>query len=181
MTEREKMLAGLLYDPTDAELVEGRARAARLMRRFNAEGDAAALRELVGGLGAGSEIRPGFACDYGANIRIGAGCFANFNVVMLDCAMIEIGDRVQIAPAVQLYTATHPLDARERAGGLESARPIRIGDDAWLGGGAIILPGVSVGAGSVVAAGAVVTRDVPAGVLVAGNPARVVRSLPYQA
>jgi maltose O-acetyltransferase len=181
MTEREKMLAGLLYDPTDPELVEGRARAARLMRRFNAEGDAAALRELIGGLGPGSEVRPGFACDYGANIRIGAGCFANFNVVMLDCAAIEIGDRVQIAPAVQLYTATHPLDARERAAGLESALPIHIGDDVWLGGGAIILPGVSVGAGSVVAAGAVVTRDVPAGVLVAGNPARVIRSLPYQA
>ena len=180
MTEREKMLAGLPYDPADPDLATGRARAADLLRRFNAAGEAAALAALLGAIGAATEIRPGFACDYGANIRIGARCFVNFNVVMLDCAEIIIGDRVQIAPAVQLYTATHPLDAAERAGGLESARPIRIGEDAWLGGGAIILPGVSIGAGSVVAAGSVVTRDVPPGVLVAGNPARVVRRLDYQ-
>jgi maltose O-acetyltransferase len=179
MTEREKMLAGLPYDPADPALAAARARADTLLHRMLAEPEARAelLAELLGGLGARSEIRLGFACDYGVNIRIGAGCYVNFNCVFLDCAMIEIGDRVQIAPAVQLYTATHPLDAAERAGGLESARPIRIGDDVWLGGGAIILPGVTIGAGSVVAAGAVVTRDVPPGVLVAGNPARVVRPL----
>ncbi|MBL6456271.1 sugar O-acetyltransferase [Belnapia sp. T6] len=182
MTEREKMLAGLRYDPADAELAAGRARAAALLRRFNAEGDASALGALLGGIGEGTEIRPGFACDYGGNIRIGARGFVNFNVVMLDCAPITIGNRVQIAPAVQIYTATHPLAAAERAGGLEWARPIRIGDDVWIGGGAIILPGVTLGAGCVVAAGAVVTRDVPPGVLVAGNPARITRaSLPYQA
>ena len=123
MTEREKMLAGLPYDPADPDLATGRARAADLLRRFNAAGEAAALAALLGAIGAATEIRPGFACDYGANIRIGARCFVNFNVVMLDCAGITIGDRVQIAPAVQLYTATHPLDAAERAGGLESAGP----------------------------------------------------------
>ena len=181
MTGRERMLAGLPYDPADPELAAARDRAGRALVRFNTEPGAAArmeiLRGLLGGIGAGTEIRTGFACDYGANIRIGAGCFVNFNCVFLDCAAIEIGDRVQVAPAVQLYTATHPPDAEERAAGLESARPIHIGEAAWIGGGAILLPGVAVGPGAVVAAGAVVTRDVPAGVLVAGNPARVVRAL----
>ena len=153
----------------------------RLLLRFNAAPEAAdraaLLRELLGGTGPGTEIRPGFACDYGTNIRIGAGCFLNFNVVVLDCAEVTIGDRVQVAPAVQIYTAEHPLDAAARATALESARPVHIGDDAWLGGGAIILPGVRIGAGSVVAAGAVVTRDVPPATLVAGNPARPLRRL----
>ena len=181
MTERERMLAGLPYDPADPELAAARERAGCAVVAFNAEPDPAAraaiLRALLGGIGPGTEIRTGFACDYGANIRIGAGCFVNYNCVFLDCAAIEIGDRVQIAPAAQLYTATHPLAAEARAAGLESALPIRIGDDAWIGGGAILLPGVAVGAGAVVAAGAVVTREVPPRVLVAGNPARVVRAL----
>ena len=172
MTEREKMLAGLPYDPADPDLATGRARAADLLRRFNAAGEAAALAALLGAIGAATEIRPGFACDYGANIRIGARCFVNFNVVMLDCAEIIIGDRVQIAPAVQLYTATHPLDATERRSGLEGAKPIRIGNNVWLGGGAIVLAGVTIGDDAVIGAGSVVTRDVPAGAVVVGNPAR---------
>ena len=180
-TARGRMVAGLPYDPADPELAAARARAGRALGAFNAEPDPAAraaiLCSLLGGLGAGTEIRTGFACDYGENIRIGAGGFVNFNCVFLDCAAIEIGDRVQIAPAVQLYTATHPLEAEARASGLESARPIRIGDDVWIGGGAILLPGVTVGEGAVVAAGAVVTREVPPRVLVAGNPARLVRRL----
>lgn len=175
------MLAGLPYDPADPELVTARARAEELLVRLQAMAGKAArtvlLRELLGGIGPGTAIRPGFACDYGSQIRLGAGCFVNFNCVFLDCAPITIGDRVQIAPAVQFYTATHPLAAAERATGLESARPITVGDDAWIGGGAIILPGVTLGAGCVVAAGAVVTRDVAPGVLVAGNPARQLRSL----
>jgi maltose O-acetyltransferase len=181
VTQRERMLAGLPYDPVDAELAWLRDRAQRLLLRFNAAPEAAAraalLRELLGAVGQGTEVRPGFACDYGGNIRIGARCFVNFHCVVLDCAEVAIGDRVQIAPAVQIYTATHPLDAAERAGGLESARSIRIGDDAWIGGGAILLPGVTVGEGAVVAAGAVVARDVPPATLVAGSPARVVRRL----
>jgi maltose O-acetyltransferase len=179
VTQRERMLAGLPYDPNDPGLAAARDRAQRLLVRFNAEPDAAAraaiLRGLLGAIAPGVEIRTGFACDYGANIRIGPGSFVNFNCVFLDCAAIEIGARVQIAPAAQLYTATHPLDAAARATGLESALPIRIGDDAWIGGGAIILPGVTVGAGAVVAAGAVVRQAVPPGALVAGNPARMVR------
>ena len=181
MTQRERMLAGLSYDPTDAELATLRDRAQRLLLRFNAAPEAAAraalLRDLLAAVGEGTEVRPGFVCDYGGNIRLGARCFVNFNCVVLDCADVEIGDRVQIAPAVQIYTATHPLDAAERAGGRESARPVRVGDDAWIGGGAILLPGVTVGEGAVVAAGAVVARDVPPATLVAGSPARVVRRL----
>lgn len=179
MTEREKMLAGEFYDPADPSLVKARARADRLLRRLDTEpdGQAGLLRKLLGQVGEGTEIRRGFACDYGVNILIGTRCYVNFHCVFLDCAAIDIGDRVQLAPAVQLYTATHPLGAAARATGLEQAWPIRVGDDCWIGGGAIILPGVTLGAGSVVAAGAVVTRDVPPGVLVAGSPARVVRSL----
>lgn len=178
------MLAGLPYDPLDPDLVAARDRAQRLLVRFNAEPDAAAraaiLRDLLGAIPDGVEIRTGFACDYGANIRIGPGSFVNFNCVFLDCAEILIGARVQIAPAVQLYTATHPLEATTRAAGLESALPIRIGDDAWIGGGAIILPGVSIGEGAVIAAGAVVRTDVPPHSLVAGNPTRLVRQLDRQ-
>ena len=181
MTERERMLAGLPYDPADPELAAARERAGRAVVAFNAEPDPAAraaiLRALLGGIGPGTGIRTGFACDYGANIRIGAGCFVNYSCVFLDCAAIEIGDRVQIAPAAQLYTATHPLAAEARATGLESALPIRVGDDVWIGGGAILCPGVTIGAGTVIGAGSVVTRDIPAGVLAAGNPCRVVRAL----
>jgi maltose O-acetyltransferase len=181
VTEREKMLAGLPYDPTDPDLAAGRDRAQRLLVRFNAEPNAAAraatLRELLGAIPEGVEIRTGFACDYGANIRIGPGSFVNFNCVFLDCAEIVIGARVQIAPAVQLYTATHPLEAAARASGLESALPIRIGDDAWIGGGAIILPGATIGEGAIIAAGAVVRQDVPPHCLVAGNPARLLRHI----
>ena len=138
------------------------------------------LPERFGGVGengADTVIRPPFACDYGANIRLGRNGFVNFNCVFLDCAPIEIGDDLQMGPAVQLYTAEHPLDAATRRSGLESARPIRIGNDVWIGGGVIILAGVTIGDGVVVGAGSVVTRDVPAARIVAGNPARIVRSL----
>ena len=181
MTARERMLAGAPYDPADPALVALREAAQRLLLRFNAAPEAAArdalLRQLLGAVGEGAEVRPGFACDYGWNIRLGARSFLNFHCVVLDCAPVVIGARVQIAPAVQIYTVGHPLDRATRATGVESARPIHIGDDAWIGGGAILLPGVTVGEGAVIAAGAVVTRDVPAGVLVAGNPARVVRAI----
>jgi maltose O-acetyltransferase len=130
------------------------------------------LEELLGAVGPGTEVRAPFRCDYGTNIRIGARVFVNFGLVALDVAAIAIGDDAQIGPNVQLLTASHPLDADLRRARWESARPISIGDNVWLGGGVIVLPGVAVGRDAVVGAGAVVTRDVPDGAVVAGNPAR---------
>jgi maltose O-acetyltransferase len=172
------MLAGELYRAADPELAAGLLRAQRLLHVYNATGPddsaqrAALLGELFGAIGPGAVIRPPFFCDYGSNIRIGKNLFANFDCVFLDCATIDIGDDVQIGPAVQLYTATHPLDPTVRRSGLEGAKPIRIGDNVWLGGGAIVLPGVVIGDDAVVGAGSVVTRDVPPGATVVGNPAR---------
>jgi maltose O-acetyltransferase len=182
-SEREKMLAGELYDPLDPELIAGRRRARDLVRALNAtrdgdqEGRAAILRELFGSAGEGLWLEPPFFCDYGANITLGRKVFFNFNCVVLDPAPVRVGDHVLFGPAVQVYTATHPLGAGPRRAGLEFARPVEIGPDVWVGGGAIICPGVKVGARSVIGAGSVVTRDVPEGVLAAGNPCRVVRDL----
>ena len=172
MTARELMLAGELYDATDPELAAERERARELLQRFDLERDAALLGTLFGRLGKGAFVEAPFHCDYGWNIALGERVYANAFCVFLDCATIEIGDRVLLGPAVHLYTATHPLDLAKRQEGLEYARPIAIGDDAWLGGGSIVLPGVSVGEAAVVGAGSVVSRDVPPGVTVAGNPAR---------
>jgi maltose O-acetyltransferase len=177
------MLAGDLYIPDDPELVAESARARELLARFNGAPAATAgpqrriLEELLGGLGAGSEIRPPFVCDYGYQIRIGARTFANFGLVALDVASITIGDDVQIGPNVQLLTPTHPVDAGLRRAKWEAAEPITIGSNVWLGGGVIVLPGVSIGENTVVGAGAVVTRDLPAGVVAMGNPARITRSV----
>ena len=177
-TQRERMLAGDLYIADDPELTAESLRARRLCAAYNAgDGDRAILDELLAGLGEGSEIRPPFFCDYGWQIRIGARTFVNFGLVALDVAAITIGDDVQIGPNVQLLTPTHPTDADLRRAKWEAAEPITIGDNAWLGGGAIVLPGVTVGDDTVVGAGAVVTRDLPAGVVAVGSPARVVRSV----
>ena len=182
MTEKQKMLAGELYDPLDAELAEERRLCRERLREFNAsrESDVAErarwLRKLIGAE-TDAWIQPPFYCDYGYNLRLGRKVFFNFNCVVLDVMPVDIGDRVLIGPAVQLYTATHPLDADERRSGRELAKPIRIAEDVWIGGGAVICPGVSIGPRAVIAAGAVVTRDVPADVLVGGNPARLIRRL----
>jgi maltose O-acetyltransferase len=177
------MLAGDLYIADDPELGAAARRARELQDRYNATraGDdderRRILEELLGGFGAGSEIRPPFFCDYGAHIRIGARVFANFGLVALDVVPIIIGDDTQIGPNVQLLTATHPVDAELRRAKWESGAPIVIGANVWLGGGAIVLPGVTVGEDSVIGAGAVVTRNIPARVVAVGNPARVVRSV----
>lgn len=180
MTEREKMLAGLPYDPGDPDLREGRARAVALTVAINAEPDRDRRRSLVNSLVRASDgaaiIMPGFFCDYGDNIHLGANAFVNANCVFLDCAEIRIGDHFQAGPGVQLLTPEHPLDAVERRG-KETARPIVVGDDVWIGGGAIVLAGVTVGDRAVIGAGAVVTRDVPPDVVVVGNPARIVKTL----
>jgi maltose O-acetyltransferase len=173
------MLAGQLYRAGDPELVEDRARCERMLRSFNTEPDeegrSRLLGELLGSLGARAYIRPPFFCDYGFNIHIGADVFLNFNCVILDVVPVTIGDRVQIASAVQILAADHPVDPAVRMTGAESGRPIAIEDDAWIGGGAILCPGVTVGAGSVIGAGSVVTRAIPAGVVAAGNPCRILR------
>jgi maltose O-acetyltransferase len=171
------MLAGELYDAGDAELVADRERCERMLRSFNGSGDQSLLADLLGGIGPDSYVRAPFFCDYGWNITIGTGCFVNFNCVMLDVLPITIGDRVQIASAVQLLAADHPRDVATRASALENGRPITLEDDAWIGAGALILPGVTVGRGSVLGAGSVATRDIPSGVMAAGNPCRVIRQL----
>lgn len=180
---RERMLAGEPYIAQDPELGRMHARAQRLLDAFNRSGhDEAQLRrvllaDLLGSIGEGSEIKPPFFCDYGAHIHIGARFFANYGCVILDCNEVRIGSGVLFGPNVQVYTATHPLDPAARREGWEMAHPIAIEDDVWVGGGAIILAGVRIGAGSTVGAGSVVTRDVPPGVLAAGNPCRVIRPL----
>lgn len=181
-TEWEKMLAGELYDPNDGQLVAGRRRARELLRRLNdspEDQQQERLRILAELLGKETDacIQPPFFCDYGSNIRLGRKVFMNFNCVVLDVAPVEIGDHVLFGPSVQVYTATHPLDAKERRSGLEAGKAIRIGPDVWIGGGSIICPGVNIGARSVIGAGSVVTRDIPEDVLAAGNPCRVLRSL----
>lgn len=177
-TEKQNMLAGELYHANDAELEADRSAASTWMVRYNAALDAsdadrrALLREILAEVGDGAVIRPPFHCDYGYNIRIGPGVFFNFNCVVLDVAAVTVGARTQIGPAVQLYTADHPRDPAVRRMGAELGRPIRIGQDVWIGGGAIILLGITIGDNAVIGAGSVVTRDVPAGATVRGNPAR---------
>jgi maltose O-acetyltransferase len=176
-TEKQKMLAGELYRPDD-ELGAEQAAAKAWMARYSAAlalpvaERHALLRERLGHVGKDAVIRPPFFCDYGYNIRLGDGVFLNFNCVILDVVEVTIGDRTQIGPAVQIYAADHPRDAETRRAGLEFGRPVRIGSDVWIGGGAILLPGVTIGDGAVIGAGSVVTRDVAPGVTVAGNPAR---------
>ncbi|MCS4236510.1 sugar O-acetyltransferase [Stenotrophomonas sp. BIGb0135] len=180
LSEKEKMLSGQPYRPGDPELQAAMAAAKHWMVRYNAalaespSGRRELLRERLGEVGDGAVIRPPFHCDYGSHIRLGAGVFLNYNCVILDVAEVSIGEGTQIGPAVQIYAADHPRDPQARASGLELARPVRIGRNVWIGGGAIVLPGVSIGDGAVVGAGSVVTRDVPAGATVVGNPARAV-------
>ena len=180
---RERMLAGDLYVADDPEIAEQLAAAQDLMAAYNAttarQGPLRRhlLESLLGSVGEGTEIRPPFYVDYGSYVSVGARTFANYGLVALDVAAITIGDDVQIGPHVQLLTPTHPVAAGARRDKWEAALPITIGDNVWLGGGAIVLPGVTIGPDTVVGSGAVVSRDLPAGVVAVGNPARVVRHL----
>jgi maltose O-acetyltransferase len=181
-SEREKMLAGELYDPLDPELATARVRARDLCQALNAtrEGDTDERRRLLidlfGAGGAEVWMQPPFYCDYGSNIFLGKRVFFNFNCVVLDVCRVQIGDFSLFGPAVQIYTATHPLEAELRRS-REFAKPVTIGSDVWVGGAAVILPGVTIGSRSVIGAGSVVTRDVPDDVFAAGNPCRVIRPL----
>ncbi|KGQ20261.1 Maltose O-acetyltransferase [Lysobacter dokdonensis DS-58] len=183
-TEKDKMLAGQMYLANDPQRVAERLLARERCQALNtlpasaADPERQALIEAIFGAPTNAYVTPPFHCDYGTNIALGANVYFNFNCVVLDVAPVTIGDNVMFGPAVQVYTATHPLDAEERRSGREFAKPIVIGDDAWIGGGAIICPGVTIGARAVIGAGSVVTRDIPADVFAAGNPCRVVRALP---
>lgn len=177
-TEKEKMLAGEFYVASGEELAADSRRVAEWMDRYNAsiartqQDYAALLREMLAEVGEGAYIRPPFHCDYGYNICLGRGVFLNFNCVILDVVRVRIGAGTQIGPGTQILTADHPRDAAQRRAGLEFGRPVTIGANVWIGGGAIILPGVTVGDDAIVGAGAVVTRDVRPGATVVGNPAR---------
>ena len=181
-TEKQKMLAGLPYRASDPEIVADQIAAAEWMQRFNNSigitnlDREALLREQFAHVGEKSMIRPPFFCDYGFNIRSGAGVFLNFNCIILDVVEVSIGDGTQIGPAVQILTADHPRAPVERAAGLEWGKPIRIGRNVWIGGSAVVLPGVSVGDNAIIGAGSVVTKDVPPGATVVGNPARMLPS-----
>jgi maltose O-acetyltransferase len=177
-SEKDKMLTGDLYDATDPEIQAELAATHRWLVRYNAAladtpaARRALLRERLAVVGEGAEIRPPFHCDYGFNIHLGAGAYLNFNCVILDVVQVTIGERTLIGPGVQILAADHPRDPVERASGLEFGRPVRIGRNVWIGAAAIILPGITVGDDAVIGAGSVVTRDVPPGATVLGNPAR---------
>jgi maltose O-acetyltransferase len=181
-TEREKMLAGEFYDPLDPELAHARETARDLCQALNATREAEQVerrriaRALFGTGGESVLVQPPFYCDYGTNIHLGERVFFNFNCVVLDVAEVRIGDFTLFGPSVQIYAATHPLDAAQRRR-LEYARPITIGADVWVGGAVVICPGVTIGDRAVIGAGSVVTRDIPPGVVAAGNPCRVLREL----
>lgn len=182
MTEQEKMAAGLWFNPADKALAKQRQHAKALCAQLNQQGPLPfkahqqLAAQLFGKLGS-CYIEPNFFCDYGINIELGRNFYANHNCIILDAAKVSIGDDVLLGPGVQLYTVTHPLNAAQRKTGLEQAKAISIGHSVWIGGGAIVLPGVSIGDGAVIAAGAVVTKAVPAFVMVAGNPAKVIKTL----
>ncbi len=181
-TEKEKMLAGELYDPLDPVLCEERNRCRNLCQDLNATREEQVVerrRILTRLLGKETDVwmQPPFFCDYGTNIELGSKVFFNFNCVVLDVMRVTIGSNVLFGPAVQIYTAMHPISAMERREWLEYAKPVTIGSDVWVGGGAIICPGVTIGDRTVIGAGAVVTRDLPPDVFAAGNPARIVKVL----
>jgi maltose O-acetyltransferase len=182
VNERDKMRAGELYDPLDCDLVAARNRARELCRTLNATRETeqaerrAILQQLFGAGGDSVWMQPPFFCDYGTQIELGERVFFNFNCVVLDVCPVRIGSFTMFGPAVQIYTPLHPFDAKLRRR-QEFGKPVDIGSDVWVGGAAIILPGVRIGTGAVVGAGSVVTRDVPAGAFAAGNPCRVIRAV----
>lgn len=184
MTEWEKMVAGLSYDANAPELIALRLRAAQLCYQLEQlspteeQQRKALLRELLGHTGERFTICAGFQCDYGKNITLGEGFYANYHCVILDCAPVTFGNDVLVGPNCGFYSAGHPLDASTRRTGVECAAPITVGNDVWFGGGVSVLPGVTIGDGAVIGAGSVVTRDVPAYTLAVGNPCRILRTLP---
>lgn len=186
-SEKEKMLAGELYDPLNKQLSDERLQARLLIKALNDTREdeiterSRILKELIPHAGEGLWLQPPFYCDYGSNMKLGEKVFFNFNCVVLDVAQVTIGSRTLFGPNVQIYTATHPMNHKLRASGLENAKAITIGEDVWVGGSAVICAGVRIGDRTVIGAGSVVTKDIPADVFAAGNPCRVIRSLDERA
>lgn len=182
-TEKQKMLLGELYDARDPQLSRERMKTRLLLKALNdsredeEEKRNGIIMELLPHSGKDLWLQPPFYCDYGSNIIIGDGVFFNFNCVVLDVMQVIIGSRTMFGPNVQIYTATHPINYRERASGLEYAKPVSIGEDVWIGGSVVLCPGVTIGDRSVIGAGSVVTKDIPSDVLAAGNPCKVIRVL----
>ncbi|ULL16638.1 acetyltransferase [Paenibacillus sp. H1-7] len=182
-TEKEKMLAGELYLASDPQLTKDRENARRMTRLFNQtfeteyEKRAEILKQLFGSTGMSLYIEPTFRCDYGYNIHVGNNFYANFDCVILDVCEVRIGENCFIAPGVHIYTATHPLNPFERVSGAEFGKPVTIGNNVWIGGRAVINPGITIGDNVVIASGAVVIKDVPNNVVVGGNPAKVIKNI----
>jgi maltose O-acetyltransferase len=182
-SEKQKMLEGELYEPWDEELMKERERARYLVRQFNSTTETEfdkrveLIKQMFGSAGEKVYMEPNFRCDYGYNIHVDDNFFANFDCVILDVCEVRFGDNCMLAPGVHIYTATHPVNPFERIKGPEFGKSVIIGDNAWIGGGAIINPGVTIGDNVVVASGAVVTKDVPSNVVVGGNPARVMKEI----
>ena len=183
MTEREKALSGELYSPEDAELRRLHLRSKKLFGKFNKTNPAnekkleKIIKELFGKTGEHVRIHPPFCCDYGVNITVGENFFANYGCVILDVNRVTIGKNCMLAPCVKIFSATHPIRADERYNGVELGLPVTIGDNCWIGGGSIINPGVTLGNNVVVGSGSVVTKSFGDNVVIAGNPARVIREL----
>ncbi len=182
-TEKQKMLAGELYLAADLELVKERENARRLTRLYNQTKETESgrrqelIKELFGSVEGTAFIEPSFRCDYGYNIHIGDNFFANFDCVILDVCEVKIGENCFVGPGVHIYTATHPIDPLERIAGREFGKPVTVGDNCWIGGRAIINPGVAIGHNVVIASGAVVTKNIPDHVVIAGNPARIIKRI----
>lgn len=185
-TEMQKMLSGEAYNPLDATLVKKRQQARQLTYAYNQTQSTEEstrqdiLKSLLGTISGDIYIEPNFRCDYGENIHVGRNFYANFDCVILDVAPVTIGDNCMLAPQVGIYTATHPLDPNERTSGIEMAKAIQIGDNCWIGGHAVINPGVTLGHNVVVGSGAVVTKSFGDNVVIAGNPARVIQTIPLK-
>ncbi|MEJ7737646.1 MAG: sugar O-acetyltransferase [Chitinophagaceae bacterium] len=182
-TELQKMLGGELYLANDPELIDLRIQARKLFTQYNLipvqHGSArrTLLKQLLGAIGGNADIQTPFYCDYGVHFYAGENLFMNFNCIILDCAKVVIGDNVMMGPNVQIYTAYHPLSAMERIKGPELASAIMIGNNVWIGGGAVICPGLTIGDNTTIGAGSVVTKDIPSNVLAAGNPCRVIKKI----
>lgn len=182
-SEKEKMLDGEVYDPADMTLIKERARVKTLCQKYNktSYGEIGTrksiLKEILGKTGDNFTIEPDFYCDYGYNIEIGESFYANHNLVILDCAKVKIGKNAAIGPNCGLYCAVHPTDPVERAKWVETAKPITIGDNVWLGGNVVVLPGVTIGDNTTIGAGSVVTKDIPSNVVAAGNPCKVLKKI----
>ncbi|MFO7815166.1 MAG: sugar O-acetyltransferase [Halanaerobiales bacterium] len=181
MSEKEKMLNGKFYDPTDCELKKDRVEARKLIHSLNQLSPAEGIRkkeiikQLMGTTGKEFCVEPPFYCDYGYNIEVGENFYANFNCIILDVNKVFIGDEVKLGPGVHIYTASHPCDPEERLAKTEYGKKVVIGDNVWIGGGTIILPGVEIGSNTTIGAGSVVTKDIPANVIAVGHPCEVIK------